>query len=838
MKTLQPPLRAGYRLLMLMVLPAIAAAQSTGTVTGVVTDATTGKPLKAATIILRDAADTTAKPIGDLTDDNGAFTVQQVPIGKAFTFEARYTGYENHTLPSITLTADAPSLKIPTITLQPRTLQQGEVKVTAERPQVMVMADKTVHTVENNPNFTATNVSELLGQVPSIHVDQEGKIFLRGNENVTIMMNDRPLTMPADQRNKFLQSLPAEMVKDIEIRTNPGAKFDAKDQGGIINIVTRRTLSDMVGGNVNTGADTKGGLNGGLGLYYNSGKVNASLGGGGYYGPNTSSHTTLRMNYLDSNERKIQGGGNSESTSSSYYGNGQLDYKLTESDLFSLSFNLNGWGSEFTSNGANTYSNASGEIVGRFYDTSSPSKGADNSGGYNSGSLLYKHTFVPDHTLELSTSYDGNGYNSDNRYISRFFRANGNLDSGRSTVRNSSYDRSGSTLISKIDYENSLSQSFKLSLGAKNELNFLDNNTVVENMNQSTGEFTRDTTQTNHYLPRNSIYALYGNGAVVLSDQFTMQAGLRMEHAIVSAKYQSGQELVSRNYTNLFPSGSLAWNIDQQNSLTFSYRRSVALPDIDALNPTKFRWNDLSESSGNPDLAPEFNNNFELSYNTFWGMGNMVTFAPYYTTTSGNIENSQQLINGVNYSSYANFNGTYSIGAEASVSVRPWEWLNLRASGGIYQKVNRGSAIAGDLYSSATGNNGSLWLTLTLMEGLTFSNSLYVSNPAAVGGQGSYSMVFWNASIQQRLLDKKLTISLRISDPLNLQKWQNIYSTPEFYTNTESKWDSRSLGLSISYNFGTIPRLESHQKEKSETKGSGGSGGGGNSGGGGAGQGG
>ncbi|KXK53569.1 MAG: TonB-dependent receptor [Chlorobi bacterium] len=817
--------------LALLLLPAVAAAQTTGTVTGIVTDGATGKPLKAATILLRDASDTTAKPIGDLTDGDGTFTIQQVAIGKPYTLEARYTGYAPYVLSPVTLTVEKPLLELATITLQPRTLQQDEVKVTAERPQVIVMADKTVHTVENNPNFTATNVSELLGQVPSIQVDQDGKIFLRGSENITIMMNDRPLTMPADQRNKFLQSLPASMVKDIEIRTNPGAKFDAKDQGGIINIVTRRTLSDMVGGNVNGGADTKGGLNGGAGLFYNSSTVNASLSGGGYYGPNTSSHTTLRINYLDSNERKIQGGGNSESSSSSYYGYGQIDYKLTESDLFSLSFNLNGWGSEYTSNGANTYFNASDAVVGRFFDTSFANSDDGNSGGYNSGSLLYKHTLAPDHTLELNVGYDGNGYKGNNRYVSRFFRTNGLLDSLRSTARNNESDRSNSTIISNIDYENPISESFKLTAGVKNELNFLDNNTVVETLNHTTGEFTRDTAQTNHYLPRNSIYALYGNGAVVLSEKFTMQAGFRVEHAIVSAKYESGEELISRSYTNLFPSGSLAWNMDQQNSLTFSYRRSVALPDIDALNPTKFRWNDLSEFSGNPDLQPEFSNNLELSYSTFWGMGNMVTFAPYYSTTSGTIESSQQLINGVNSSSYANFNGSYSVGADASVSVRPWEWLNVRASGNIYQQVNRGSAIPGDLYSSAIGNSGNLWLTATLMEGLTLSNSLYFRNPATVGGQKPSNMIFWNASLQQHLLDKKLTISLRLNDPLNLQKWQNTYSTPEFYTDTESKWESRSVGISISYNFGTIPRLESHQKEKSETKGSGG--GGGNSGGGG-----
>lgn len=809
----------------ILLLPSVLSGQQRGTISGRVMDGGSRTPLKAATAMLRDMADSSAKALGDISDGDGRFSIRDAVAGRRYRLEVIYVGYEKYIAEDIVLPAGKENLDLGDVTLRQGAIPVDEVRVTAQREQVVVMADKTVYAVEDNPSYTATNVSELLGQIPSVDVDQEGKVSLRGDDNVTIMMNDRPLTMPAEQRNKFLQSLPANTVKDIEIRTNPGAQFDAKYSGGIINIVTRRTMGDMFGGNVSLAGDSRPGGNGSGGLYYNGNDLNASLGGGMNRGDYSGSNTTLRLNYRDSNEYRNQGTATNESVTNGYFGYGQLDYKITEKDLLSLSFNINYWSSNYGSIGSNEFRNAAGVVVMRSYDTSMPAGDGWNGGGYNSASFLMRHTFSPDHKINLDVSYNGNNSEGGTDYRSLYYRADGTLDGDRSAGRYSTYDQSTATIISTLTYDNPLSESFTISLGGKSEINMLDNNTTVSNRDRVTGEFVPDTLQSNHYLPNNSVYALYANASYRIFTDLSFQAGLRFERANVSAEFASGASLISLGYSNFFPSGSIAYNITPEHSLTFSYRRSVALPDIYALNPVRVKWNDFFENSGNPDLDPEFTQSFELNYNTFWGAGNMISVAPYYSTTDGSIENSQQLIGSVNYSTYENFNGTYSIGSEMSVALRPLQWLNFRASANVYRKVNRGSSIPGDVYSAASGYSGNLSLSVDPLPNLTFSTNMFVMNPSAVGAVRAGNFTFLTFSLRQRLLENKLSVSLRLNDPFNMQKAENVYDTPEFYSESIYNRPSRYIGLNISYNFGTTPRMETHKQEKSDTKG-GGSGGG------------
>ncbi|MEP7219066.1 MAG: carboxypeptidase regulatory-like domain-containing protein, partial [Bacteroidota bacterium] len=212
------PARFLFLSAVLLLTPLMARAQATGTVSGIVRDAGTHAPMKGATAVLRDPSDSTRKPLGNLSNDKGMFSIDHAVIGRTYTLDVVYVGYERQIATGILLTADRPSLNVGEILLTQAPIDNGGVEVTSERQQVAVLADKTVYGVENNPSYTATNVSELLGQTPSVSVDQDGKVSLRGKENVTIMMNDRPLMMTGDALNKFLQSLPASTVKEIEIR--------------------------------------------------------------------------------------------------------------------------------------------------------------------------------------------------------------------------------------------------------------------------------------------------------------------------------------------------------------------------------------------------------------------------------------------------------------------------------------------------------------------------------------------------------------------------------------------------------------------------------------------
>ncbi len=818
--------------LALLIVTTIAQAQSTGSVTGTVVDAASGAPLAGATAVIRPAADSTATPLGATTDTSGRFTVDHLSIGTRYRLEVRMIGYASVTRDSLTPRADHPSVSLGHIELAQQATEGQEVTVKGQRDQVVVLPDKTVYAVEGNTNYTATNVSELLGQIPSVSVDQDGAVSLRGDNSVVIMINDRPIMMPADQRNKYLQSLPADMVKDIEIRTSPGAQFDAKYQGGIINIVTRRTMSDMLGGSINAGATSVAGYSGGGTFYLNSGSVIASIGGGIHNSPNDGTSSEIRYNYSDSLEYHGIGDGTSESNNSSYYTHGQIDYDITHDDLASLSFSLNHWSSNYSSIDANTYFTQLDVPTTRLFDTSDRIPGSDNSGGYDDASLLLRHTFSDGHKIGLTVTWNDFGYSSDNRYASTYLRPDGSPDDERSSSRNTLFDRSNLSVVTSLDYENQLGKQLKISAGGRNEFNRLDNETAISTLDPASGQFVFDTLQSSHYLPENVVYAGYATVAYRPVDALGIQLGLRLEQAHVSAKYASGAEFVARDYTSLFPNVSLSYTIAEPHSLTLSYRRGIALPDVDALNPTVVKWSDLYSSSGNPDLDPEYTHHVELSYNTYWGRGNMVSVAPFYSTTNGSIERSEQLVNGATYSTYQNFNGTYRIGSDVSLGLRLFDRVMLRTGGSVYRQVNRGSSIPGDVESASTGYNGNVSAAVDLWKGANISFNGYFYEPAGVGGSQPGGFFYGSLGVRQKLLDDNLSIAFALNDPLNLQEWHSIYQTSEFYTESRSKWSSRYVSLNVSYTFGTHPRLENHRQETTETKGGGGGNGGGGGGGG------
>ena len=333
------------------------------------------------------------------------------------------------------------------------------------------------------------------------------------------------------------------------------------------------------------------------------------------------------------------------------------------------------------------------------------------------------------------------------------------------------------------------------------------------------GEYVQDSIQSNHYIPQNSIYAGYINVSLSVSNELSFQSGIRSEFANVSAKYSTGLEIISKNFNNLFPSGSVNFNFNQSNSLSLSYRRSVSLPSVDDLNPTKVKWSNIFIKSGNPDLEPEFENSFELGYNTFWGIGNNVSTSLFLTKTSGNIENSQQIIDELTYSTDANFNGTDKYGIESNIMLRPVTWLNLRLGGSVFNTENRGSNIPGDIYSHDLGYTLNGYINSDIYNGLSFGSNIYYRSGSIIGGNNNSGYSWMSLSLNQKLFDKKLSISLRVNDPFNFQKWEMKYQSYQFYSENLNKWTSRTIGININYRFGTTPKMEEFKKEKSNSKG-------------------
>ncbi len=792
-------------------------SQNNGSIIGNVFDAISNTPLKGVSISMKLSNDSNSNLIGAISNENGFFKISNVVLGKAYKIEVKMIGYETDLKNNIIIKNESNELNLGSIKLIQTTIKGQEVVVVDKKEMVVIKADKKVFTVEDNPQFSATNVSELLAQIPSVSVDQDGNVTMRGS-SVTIMMNDRPILMPQEQLSKFLQSLPSNEVQEIELKTNPSAKYDARMQGGIINIVSKKKLSDMFGGNISIGTDSRLGLNTNAGLFYNGKIINASLNGGIFYGPQSNSSTSLRINYLDSIERTIKTNATGTSTSSNKSGSGQVDYNFTDNDVASVSFNINRWPSNRYSGGITEYYNISNKLIRNSIDTSYRDPNSTEDGGYDEGSFLLKHNFSKDHLISLEWNYTGWGWSNSSIYKSTNY-VGSTIDSLKSIDR-IDYRKNGTkSNVLSLSYENPVNDKLKLELGGKYEANNGDNITELKVMDYKKGEYVQDSIQSNHYIPQNSIYAGYINVSLSVSNELSFQSGIRSEFANVSAKYSNGLEIISKNFNNLFPSGSVNFNFNQSNSLSLSYRRSVSLPSVDDLNPTKVKWSNIFIKSGNPDLEPEFENSFELGYNTFWGIGNNVSTSLFLTKTSGNIENSQQIIDELTYSTDANFNGTDKYGIESNIMLRPVTWLNLRLGGSVFNTENRGSNIPGDIYSHDLGYTLNGYINSDIYNGLSFGSNIYYRSGSIIGGNNNSGYSWMSLSLNQKLFDKKLSISLRVNDPFNFQKWEMKYQSYQFYSENLNKWTSRTIGININYRFGTTPKMEEFKKEKSNSKG-------------------
>ena len=349
-----------------------------------------------------------------------------------------------------------------------------------------------------------------------------------------------------------------------------------------------------------------------------------------------------------------------------------------------------------------------------------------------------------------------------------------------------------------------------ISFGAKTEMNWVDRNTQVSDLEGLFGQYTPDTLRSNHYLPEATTYATYGNVSHRPFEALSLQFGLRLEYAPISATYKSGELVVDNTYLNLFPSGSAAYSFSEEESITLSYRRSVSLPDIESLNPLRVRWSEFWETAGNPDLRPEIMHRITVNYSKFWGEGNMWSLAPSFSTSKDDIQSSEEINDGITTSTSANFNGTDRIGGSASFRLVPLEWLNVDVSIDINTTVNRGGTVSGDFYSSGTGYSMHGSVTVDLTESLSWKVNGEYYKPATVGASVNGAYITIRSSLRQQLFDDKLTIIASVNDPFNAQTWRRSFDSPEFRTESTSRWQSRYVGLDITYSFGTTPEMEEH----------------------------
>jgi outer membrane receptor protein involved in Fe transport len=664
-------------------------AQGNGRIIGVVMDEKSKQPVEFATVALTDAEGKTVN--GTIADAKGKFEIDKIANG-TYTVTISFIGYETITKSDLVLDGRRAEINLGTVSITEEATQLGEVVVEAQRVVVEEKVDRTVYNAENDKTVAGGDASDVLRRVPLLSVDMDGNVSMRGNSNLMVLINNKPSTISAGSVADALKQIPADQIKSVEVITSPSAKYDAEGSAGIINIITKKNNLQGATLNVDAGVGLRG-SNLGLNGSYRRGKMGFNLGGFGRAGYNVRGNFENEqfIRSLDANNNVLSTLLSKQSSSTRRNDlNGRYtlgwDYDINPKNYMAASIRYG------LRNGNNYQDNLIRETYSESYNpanllsrTINNSKSVDNSGTIDA-SLDFTHIFdKAPHEISFSTQFSRN--NRNNNFRNTFFNADGSLDS---LVNNDNYNYNQEVTF-QTDYQRPIGTNQNLEVGAKNITRSVYSDFSYFGGGSDGVLIPIDRTSLNNSLNYNqNVSAAYLSYTLSSKNGYSLKAGGRYEYTIIDASYREGSELPDPeipSYGTFVPSVNASRKLKNGNTLKASYNRRIQRPSIRFLNPNIQASNPLNISVGNPDLDPEFTNNYELGYSTAI-KGTSLNFSAFVRNTTGSIQSIRQPLAGDTIlTTYDNIGREDAYGGSIFANVNIGQKLTLNGSTDIFYAV-------------------------------------------------------------------------------------------------------------------------------------------------------
>jgi len=787
-------------------------AMADGAISGRAINKETGAPIDFATVQLLDSKGNPLT-IGTETDLDGCFTLPKVKDGK-YIVKISSVGSIDQERP---VTVGGQNVNIGDLRLADDTKVLQEVVVEGVRSQMRFELDKKVFQVDANIAAAGQSASELLESIPSVEVDQDGEVSLRGNSSVTVWINGKESGLTADNRAQILEQIPAETIESIEVITNPSAKYSPEGTSGIINIILKKDRRSGYFGSAEIGADTRGGGNANVSFNYNSSKWESYASVGFRMRHNTGGSLSERS-YNDGGF--LNSDGKSRNHGNNVFVRLGTTYHLTDADQFSASaFGMFGhrWGYTDTR-----------------YTSNLPSHWTSNTDFSTSKSdmrnahveLGYRHEWSKNHTLDMNVGYSHWGGPNSNTYHEAYTFDDPLIDDS-DLYQDQAQDISSNNIEAKLDYSNQILPWLKLESGYQG--NYNHENTPVNTLQGTDPESMAVAEDLyNRFIYQNNISALYLTLGGKVKD-FSFSAGLRGEAWQVRTKslgYAESRDEVNwykKNNFALFPSAFLSYSLPMDNEIQLNYTRRIRRPWGGQLNSFRDISDPSNISFGNPELEPEYTNSFELNYLKSWTM-HMISISAYYRQSSNNMNRISYLDGNVMYTTWDNIGRMADSGVEIVSKNNLFKCLDLTTTVNLYN------------------NHISAWqTTYQSEEGKTFDLSGVKRNSFAWDASMMASVKLpWSLSVQAtgRYASKMLTAqgsrqggwSVDLGIRKNLGDWsfslscRDLFDSRKFkstvdgtdYTQYSERWrGGRNIRLTIKYSFGNM-RVKADKADMAE----------------------
>jgi iron complex outermembrane recepter protein len=761
---------------------------------GKVLDSKENRPLEFANIALLNPSDSSLVT-GGMSDLEGGFQFQATSGN--YIFRVGFIGYENY-LERITL-GNKSQVNFGTIKLQPNAQNLDEVVVQGVSSMFESDIDKRTYNVENSIVSQGQTAAQLLATLPSIQVDDEGGITMRGSGNILIYINGRPSNLSGDDTESILSQFPANSIKSVELITNPSSRYDATGVGGIINIVLKKNEKLGFNGQVDASVGTRDKYQAGINLNYGTEKANYFFSYNWQdrwrWEKGEGTRTTDLPNFSPTLSQE-QDGFEDETTHLVRAG---ADYSLSSKGILGIYFQGN-FDDEIEI-GELVQENLSrtGSVDSTFIRNTTENSNSKNfEGGINY--TLNLDTLGQRLYTSLSYSYDTRDQLDFSEQV--FLTNEGVIDPNKRLSQVNDRPRESNLYVFQLDYEKPFSSGPKIETGLKGTFGNWNRSQVF-----SQGDLSSDfepipvDTLSEAYDFTENVYA----GYFIFRDKiknFGYQLGLRGEYTETLGQTERSDQRIPNNYFNLFPSAFLSYNLGPENELTVNYTRRISRPSIWDLSPIYRVRDQYNLSIGNPFLQPEFTDSYELGYMKGWER--YLLNATLYHRYSTNIETRITRITSENVAiqSRENADTRASTGFELVNQFQVSNNFDATLTGNLfYSKVD-----GGNIEQGFTNENFS-W-TLNFLGNLLIPNWFNVQTQARYRGpivlpQGQIEPQWTlNIGVRKDVLDGKGTVSLNVSDIFNTRNFRITTEDPRFTQFRQFQRESRIGTLSFTYRFG------------------------------------
>ncbi len=776
-----------------------------GIIKGKVIDSKTKLPVEYANISLFSYRDSSLKS-GTITNTEGIFTLDNLHYGMYY-LKVNFIGYESKLIPNIKVTPKSPTVFLGTIIYEPSVNQLDEVTVSDSKSLVEYKLDKKIVNVEQDLSSIGGNAIDVLKNVPSVQVDMDDNVTLRGSSNITILIDGKQSAFASS--SDVLQQIPTSAIASIELITNPSAKYDPDGLAGIINIILKKNKKKGVNLTVSTNAGTSNNYGGSVDFNVRISKWNFFTSYNLRNDMREFSGNTSQTNFFNNDSVSfLEQKAHKERNRFSQSFRGGIDFYPNDNNTISLSSSFR-LGSHASSGITNYLNKTMDNVSWTYFDTYSNDTANDNSIDV---SLDYEKKFTnPEQKFTASANFSER-QEDESEFLNNDFSIYEMMASD-SVFHQKNFTKNNHQIASfQMDYVHPFNEFTKIEGGIKGDVENEDDDYVFQNFNSIVNLWENDTNTTNHFVYQEQIYAGYTTfSSKVWGFQYML--GIRLEQVFRNSEQKTAGENFKDNYFNYFPSIYLSREIDNKNQLQFSYSRRINRPHSRMLNPFKNYSNPLFIRQGNPALMPELIDSYELNYQRRINKI-FLTTSLFYKQINNAMEHYRQLLDGGQMlMTFANINSKKNFGVELSANAKITNWWQLNGNLSYFKNIVDATDLS-DVSSTVESMNwtGRMMNNFSLPKDFSIQmTGSYMSPSVTAQGtrEGFYTL---SLGAKKDFLNRKWSLSANFNDVLNTMKFHFFAEGDGFSSESEFKRLSRIFYVSLTYRFNTLQNDKQNKK--------------------------